>query len=229
MNSQGPTLSSVKNFLYGVYGWMALGLTTTAVTSYVVAEHTTWATTIASNSWLLIVLVVAQLGIAFGLSLYLQKLSPATARILFLVYAFLTGIMLSSIFLVYSMGSIAQTFFITAGMFGAMSVYGYVTQRDLSSLGSVLTMGLVGVIIASVVNMYFKSSQANFIISIIGVGIFTLLTAYDTQKIKAIAYQSPADDRTMQQLSVFGAFILYLDFLNLFLYLLQVLGKPKDQ
>jgi FtsH-binding integral membrane protein len=174
------------------------------------------------------VLLILLLVIALGMSFLINKIPAALAAALFLVYSAITGVVFSILFLVYTPGSIAATFFVTGGMFGTMAFLGYTTKKDLSSLGMVLFMALIGLIIASVVNMFMHSSAFQWLISFAGVVIFTGLTAYDTQKIKQSyangAYGSSAFEKT----AVFGAFMLYLDFINLFLYLLQFMGRRRD-
>jgi hypothetical protein len=172
------------------------------------------------------VLIFAELGIVLGLSAGFNKLSATTAAVLFYVYAAINGLMLSSIFLVYTATSIAKTFFITAGTFGVMSVYGYFTNKDLSKFGSYLIMALFGLIICSLVNIFLKSSGFEWIISGLGVLIFIGLTAWDTQKIKEMALMSP--ESSHGRLATLGALSLYLDFINLFLYLLRFFGNNRD-
>jgi FtsH-binding integral membrane protein len=162
----------------------------------------------------------------FFMSFRIQTLQPSTALMLFLVYAGLLGVMLSSVFLTYTHGSIARTFFISAASFGALSLYGYTTQRDLSPIGSFLTMGLFGLILAMLVNMFLKSSGLDFAISAIGVLIFAGLTAWDTQKIKEM-YSVNDDGTVAGRKAVMGALTLYLDFINLFLFLLRFLGDRR--
>ena len=173
-----------------------------------------------------IVLFLATLGLVFFMSFRIQTLQPSTALMLFMVYAGLLGVMLSSVFLTYTDGSIARTFFISAASFGALSLYGYTTQRDLSPIGSFLTMGLFGLILAMLVNMFLKSSGLDFAISAIGVLIFAGLTAWDTQKIKEM-YSVNDDGTVAGRKAVMGALTLYLDFINLFLFLLRFLGDRR--
>ena len=172
------------------------------------------------------VVMLAPLGIVFYMSFGINKMSAAKAQTVFWVFAALMGISLSSIFLMYTGGSIARVFFITSGTFGAMSIYGYTTKRDLTKLGSFLMMGLIGIIIASIVNLFLKSGPMYFIISILGVLIFVGLTAYDTQKIKNM-YSASDTGELMGKKAVMGALTLYLDFINLFIMLLRLFGQRR--
>ena len=175
---------------------------------------------------LTIVLFLGTLGLVFFLSFRINNLQPSTALMLFMVYAGLLGLMLSSVFLAYTGASITRTFFISAASFGALSLYGYTTQRDLSPIGSFLTMGLFGLILAMLVNMFLKSSGLEFAISVIGVLIFAGLTAYDTQRIKEM-YSANDDGTIAGRKAVMGALQLYLDFINIFLFLLRFMGDRR--
>lgn len=233
VSTQSITLSKAKAdassiFLAKVFNWMAIGLGTTGVVAYL-AISTGIAITIAT-SMLFLILIVAELGLVVFLSARINKMQASTASSMFLLYSILNGLTLSVIFLQYTNSSIAATFFITAGMFGAMAVYGLVTKRDLSAFGSFLFMGLIGTIIASVVNFWLKSPALYWGISMIGVFVFIGLTAYDVQKIKKMG-----EDGIMQQGeaaitrgAVMGALALYLDFINLFLLLLRFFGGARD-
>ena len=178
------------------------------------------------HSPLMWVLVLAPLGLVMVMSFGINRLSPATALTLFFVYAGLLGLSLATIFLVYTHGSIARVFFISAATFGAMSLYGYTTQRDLSQLGSFLFMGLIGIVLASLVNIFVGSSALQFMISVIGVLVFTRLTAWDTQRIKEVYVMSDPRD-VLTKKALMGALALYLDFINLFVMLLQITGQRK--
>ncbi|NTV47602.1 MAG: Bax inhibitor-1/YccA family protein, partial [Chlorobiales bacterium] len=182
---------------------------------------------IFGNSFVFFGLVIAELALVFGISAAINKLSAAAASGLFFLYSALNGLTLASIFLVYSLGSIAGTFVVTAGMFGAMSLYGMTTKRDLTKFGSIAMMGLIGIIIAGVVNMFMASSVLNLIISVVGVILFTGLTAYDTQKIKEMAAMTN-DGESEGKVAVMGALSLYLDFINLFLMLLRLFGSSRE-
>ena len=210
-----------------VYLWMSMALVITGLTAWIVANNYTLLNLIYGNSVTIWILFIAELGLVFGLSAAINKLSLPVATLMFVVYSVLNGAVFSSIFLVYTMSSIAKVFFITAATFGAMSVFGYVTKQDLSSMGKFLMMALIGLIIATVVNLFMKSSGLDMIISYAGVLIFVGLTAWDTQKIKQMCLQAPDAGETMQKMALLGALSLYLDFVNLFIYLLRILGDRK--
>jgi FtsH-binding integral membrane protein len=215
-------------FLAKVFNWMAVGLGITGVVAYFTA-NTGLAMAIISSP-LFFVLIIAELGLVFYLSARIQKIQASTATSIFLGYSVLNGLTLSVIFLSYTSSSIAGTFFITAGMFGAMAVYGLITKRDLSGWGSFLFMGLVGIIIASIVNIFLKSSSMYWIISLLGVFIFTALTAYDVQKIKKMGEEGimTQGEEAVRKGAIMGALALYLDFINLFLMLLRFFGGSKN-
>lgn len=219
------------NLMYRVYAWMCLALAITAATAYFVAQSPTIMGILfgkSSSSLLLGGLFIGQLALVVILSSLLQRMSFAMASFLFIVYAATLGITLSFIFLVYTATSIAATFLVASGMFGAMALYGYYTKSDLSSLGSYLLMALIGLIIGGVVNIFLRNESFHFVLSAVGVLVFTLLTAYDVQKIKTMSQEMLADRETMAKVSILGALVLYLDFVNLFLYLLQFMGRRKE-
>lgn len=219
----GQSLSAhVSSVMKSVYVKMTLALVVTAFVSLFCAGSASYLRFMLTNSWFYWVLAIAELGIVFGVSAGINKLSSTTAALLFYVFAVINGMLLAPIFLIYTGASIAKTFFITAGTFGAMSVYGYFTDRDLSRMGSILFMALIGLIIASIVNIFAASSTLDWIISGAGVLIFVGLTAWDTQQIKNMAQQMPA--ASAGRLATLGALNLYLDFINLFLYLLRFFG-----
>jgi FtsH-binding integral membrane protein len=229
--------AGLRAYMLRVYNYMAAGVALTGVVSWFTfnaAVQTNAAGQLALTSFgqtiyggpLMIVLFLATLGIVFFLSFRVHTLAPSTALGLFMLYAALLGVMLSSVFLTYTHASIARTFFIAAASFGALSLYGYTTQRDLSPIGSFLIMGLFGLILAMVVNIFLKSSGLEFAISAIGILIFAGLTAWDTQKIKEM--YDVNDDGTMSgRKSVMGALTLYLDFINLFLFMLRFMGDRR--
>jgi uncharacterized protein len=217
-----------SEFVRRVYNWMALGLAVTAITSLFTVSSAAMMQLIFGSPMVLIILIVAELGIVVALSAAINRMSSATALLMFFAYSFLNGLTLAAIFMVYTRASIANTFFVTAGTFGVMSVYGYTTKRDLTSWGSFLTMGLIGVIIASLVNMFLGSSQISWLITYIGVIVFVGLTAYDTQQIKAMALSDFGGEEMERKGSVIGALRLYLDFINLFLLLLRIFGGRRD-
>ena len=210
-----------------VYVWMAMALVITGLTAWLVATNASLLNLIYGNSVAIWVLIIAELALVVGLSAAINKLSLTMATLMFVLYSVINGAVFSSIFLVYTTSSIATVFFITAGTFAAMSVFGYVTKADLSSMGKLLMMALIGLIIATVVNLFMKSSGLDMIISYAGVLIFVGLTAYDTQKIKNMCLQAPDAGESMQKLALLGALSLYLDFINLFIYLLRILGKRE--
>jgi FtsH-binding integral membrane protein len=206
---------------------MALGLAATAITAlFVVNSGLVYS--LLRHPMFIMLLVVGEVGIVFALSAAIGRIGSATALLMFFGYAVLTGVTFSSIFLVYTKGSIATTFFITGGTFAAMSVYGYVTRRDLTSIGGFLTMGLIGIIIASVVNIFLRSPAFDWLITYAGIAIFIGLTAYDTQAIKAMASRGFAGSEEERKGAIIGALRLYLDFINLFLLLLRIFGRGRD-
>ena len=230
MQSSTPQqVTALQNaFVNRVFGWMTAGLALTGFLSYYLAAN--FGAAIIRNSGLYIVLILLELAVVAGLSFAINKINALTALAGFLFFAALNGVTLSWIFLAYDASSIAKTFFATAGTFGAMGLYGLLTKRDLTSLGSLCFMGLIGIIIASILNMIWPNSRVGLVISIIGVLIFVGLTAYDTQKIKELALASGEgafDEETGKKYAIFGALTLYLDFVNLFLYILRLLGNRK--
>ncbi len=220
--------SRVHSFMYSVYGWMACALLVSAVTAYYVAATPAIFELIYGNTLILIVLFIAQIGLVIGLSLFLPRMTLITALIMFLLYAGLLGVTLSVIFHVYTTASIFATFITSAGMFGAMAVYGYLTRTDLTAVGNISIMILFGLIIGLVVNLFLRSATMDFLLSGIGVIIFSLLTAYDTQKIKQLGQRMLGEKETIQKVAVLGALTLYLDFINLFLFLLRFMGRRRQ-
>lgn len=218
-----------RKFIVQVYMWMTLALLTTAVIALFSANSSSFCEIFWENSSLPFILLITEFLIVAGLSKMINKISSAAAIILFFVYAILNGLTFSSIFIVYDLGSISTVFFITAGAFAFMCIYGYFTQSDLSSIGNLCLMGLVGILIASVVNIFMHNSSLDMIICIIGVFVFVGLTAYDTQKIKrmSISVSYSGDMEIRAKGSIIGALELYLDFMNLFLYLLRLFAKKR--
>ena len=211
-----------------VYVWMALALALTGLTAYGIANNTNLAFTLISNRALFWGIAIAEFALVVFLSARIQKLSLSTATLSFLLYSVLNGVTMSIIFLAFTASSIATTFYITAGTFGVMAVYGYVTKTDLSKWGNILRMALLGLIVALVVNIFLHNSMLDLIISGIGVILFTGLTAYDSQKIKtALAIQEYPDENA-QKIALIGALNLYLDFINLFLYLLRFFDRSNN-
>jgi FtsH-binding integral membrane protein len=220
-------LTAQRTFMSRVYGWMTIGLLVTALTSLFVASDRTLIKSIFQTG-LFWVLIIAELGIVLLLSAALRKLPVAVAAGLFLLYSALTGATLSIILLIYTASSVGATFVVTAGMFGSMSLFGYVTKRNLNGLGHFMMMGLFGIIIAMIVNIFLHSDAMAWLISFIGVIVFTGLTAYDTQKIKQQYAVNAAGTAMYQKTALYGAFALYLDFINLFLFLLRFMGNRRN-
>jgi FtsH-binding integral membrane protein len=206
-----------------VYAWMGGGLLVTAFMAMVTVSSPAILNAVFGNRMVFYALLIGEVGLVIAISGAISRLSATTASLLFILYAALNGVTMAVIFAVYTAESIASTFVITAATFGAMSAYGYLTKRDLTGWGSFLFMGLIGVVIASVVNIFTRSSAASWVISAIGVIVFTGLTAYDTQKIKAMA-AAGAEGRKP---AILGALTLYLDFINLFLMLLRLMGNRR--
>jgi len=198
-------------FIRRVYNWMVLGLATTAAIALYTASNPALLGFIVGNSLVFFGLIIAQLGLVILLSAAINRFQASTATLMFFLYAALTGLTLSVIFLAYTRASIASTFFVTAGTFGVMSVYGYTTKKDLTSWGSFLFMGLIGIIIASVVNIFLHSETIYWVVTYAGILIFVGLTAYDTQKLKNMAAGGFADEETERKSAVMGALVLYLD------------------
>ncbi len=216
-----------REFLLKVYAWMVGGLLMTGITALLAASSIELMTAIWSNTLLRWVVILAPVAVVFAISGMINRLSPVVASGLFLFYSALVGLMMSSIFIIYEPQSIVTTFFVTAGTFAAMSVYGWATKRDLSAMGSFLMMGLIGLIIAMVVNMLMESPALHFAISAIGVLIFTGLTAYDTQKLKETYVLGSEATAEGKKAAIIGALNLYLDFINLFLFLLRLFGSRR--
>ena len=216
----------VTTFLRSVYGWMCAGLGITAVTAWLIAASPALVFTIASNRPLFWVLAIAQLGIVFALSARVDRMAASTASLLFIAYSALTGVTLSFVLLAFTGESVATTFMVTAGMFGGLALYGTVTKRSLAGFGHFLFMGLIGLVLASLVGMFWHNDGLQFVISFIGVIVFTGLAAYDAQRLKAMALSMPGGQTSAY--AIVGALALYLDFVNLFLFLLRFLGNRRD-
>lgn len=226
-NYNHAMMGSARGFMYKVYAWMGVALAITAGIAYGMASSPAIMNVIVHNPILYMGLMLAQLGLVFFLGWKIQSLTYAETAMAFVGYAVLMGITSSTIFMIYTMSSIAICFGIASGMFTVMAAYGYLTNADLSSLGSFLVMGLWGLILALFINMWAQSSAFQFYISLAGVGIFTLLTAYDVQKIKRMAESMMVDVDTRSKVAVMGALTLYLDFINLFFMLLRLLDDRK--
>lgn len=219
---------SLPVLLKKVYVWMAMALVISAITAYGVATTPAIMTALIQSPGIMFGLAIAELALVIGINAGINKLSISTATLLFILFAAVNGATLSTIFLVYNVGSIVKVFLITAGTFGAMAVYGSTTKTDLSKMGGILMMALIGLIIATVVNFFVKSQGFDLIISYIGVLLFVGLTAYDTQRIKRWLEMGTYDGETGQKVALLGAMSLYLDFINLFLYLLRIFGNNRD-
>ena len=219
----------VNGFVRSVYNWMAVGLGLTGIVALYVSGSLSLMQ-LFGNPVIQILLILAVFGLVFSIGGLMNKMSATTATALFLLHSSLMGILLSPIFLIYTGASISSTFFICAGTFVACSIYGWSTKKDLTSWGGFLTMGLIGIIIASLVNFFVRSSAMHYIIGYIGVIVFVGLTAYDTQKLKNMALTQPAglDGAVVRKGAILGALSLYLDFINLFLMLLRIFGQARD-
>ena len=220
----------VNDYVRSVYNWMCIGLALTGFVAYYVSTNETLLRLVFSNSLIFFGLILSEFALVFAIAGMVNRISAGTATALFVIYSTLNGVVLSFIFLAYTRASIASTFFICAATFLACSIYGWITKRDLTSLGGFLFMGLIGIIIASVVNWFVRSSAMHMIISYIGVFVFVGLTAYDTQRIKNMARAQPAglDGAVIRKGAILGALSLYLDFINLFLMLLRIFGQSRD-
>jgi FtsH-binding integral membrane protein len=220
----------VNEFVRSVYNWMCIGLGITALVSLYVSGNETFVRMVFGNSLIFFALIIAELALVFSISGMINRMRAGTATTLFVIYSALNGITLSFIFLAYARASIVSTFFICSATFLACSIYGWTTKKDLTSWGSFLMMGLIGIIIASLVNIFIRSNAVTMIVSYIGVIVFVGLTAYDTQKMKDMALTQPAglDDEVVRKGAILGALSLYLDFINLFLMLLRIFGRSQD-
>jgi FtsH-binding integral membrane protein len=216
----------VTAFLRKVYGWMFFGLGVTALVSYTMLSSPGLVQSLVANHLVFLVLFVAQLGLVFYLSARVDRLSVSTATWLFVLYSALTGVTFSVILLAYTGASVATTFVVTAGMFGALAVFGSTTKRSLAGVGQFLFMGLIGLVLASIVGMFWNNDALQFLISVVGVIVFTGLTAWDAQRLKQMAASVPPD--RVGSYAIVGALTLYLNFINLFLFLLRFMGGRRD-
>ena len=234
LNSNGRVVAKATTeastvFLAKVFNWMAIGLGLTGLAAFLTVNSQTMLQLVFGNSLVFYGLIIGELILVFSLSARIERISSQAATGMFIAYSILNGVTISAILLLYTMTSVAATFFIAAGMFGAMAVYGFVTKKDLSSWGSFLFMGLIGIIIAMVVNIFVASSMMSWVISGIGVIIFTGLTAYDVQQITRMGEMGIMDggEAAIRKGAIMGALKLYLDFINLFLMLLRLLGDRR--
>jgi uncharacterized protein len=216
----------LAGFMRGVYGWMCGGLAITALTAWLVSSSPALTAAIFGNRAVFWILALAQLGIVFALSARVNQMPASTASLLFVAYSALTGVTLSSILLVFTGESVFATFVVTAGMFGALALYGTVTRRQLSGLGQFLFMGLIGLVLASIVGVFWHNDGLQFLISFVGVIVFAGLTVYDAQRLKELAFATSAGPTSGT--TIVGALALYLDFINLFLMLLRFFGNRRD-
>jgi len=223
-----PISERLSSFMSGVYAWMTCALVVTACTAYYVALVPQIFALIHGSGIGVIGLFLLQIGLVIALSRFLHRMTFTTAVTMFLLYAMLVGVTLSFAFYAYTFASVFSTFLTAAGMFGGMSVYGYMTRSDLTSMGSIALMMLWGLFLGLVVNMFLRNPALDFMLSGAGVIIFTLLTAYDTQKIKQLGQQMLVEQQMMEKVTILGALTLYLDFINLFLYLLRFMGKRRN-
>lgn len=217
----------LRQYMLRVYNYMAGGLALTGLVAFLIASSPA-AVQLLFGTPLKWVVMLAPLGLVFFMGFKIQSMRASTAQTLFWVYAGLMGASLATVFLVFTGASVARTFFVTAAAFAGLSLYGYTTKRDLSAFGSFLVMGLIGLIIASIVNIFLASSMLQFVISAAGVLIFAGLTAWDTQKIKEMYWEADGEEVAAKK-AVMGALSLYLDFINLFMFLLQFLGVRRDE
>jgi FtsH-binding integral membrane protein len=218
---------NISAYMTRIFGWMTFALTITALTALSVASSQALVNIFLANKFVFYGLLVGQLFLVMGISALINRISSTLATLLFIIYSAANGLTLSVLFLAFAQSSIALSFFITAGTFAFMVAYGYFTNRDLTSMGSLLFMGLVGIIIASLVNLFMSSETLYWIISYAGVFIFVGLTAYDAQKIKNQALLMNDDSETARKGAVLGALTLYLDFINLFIFILRIFGGRK--
>jgi len=216
----------VTTFLRSVYGWMCAGLAITAVVAYVIASTPALIGALVSSRLLFLGLFLAQLGVVVYLSARVDRIAPGTATLLFVAYSALTGITFSVILIAYTGSSIATTFMVTAGMFGALALYGTTTARSLAGIGQFAFMGLIGLVLASVVGMFWRNTALEFLISVVGVIVFTGLTAWDAQRLRQMATALP--EGQLGSHAILGALSLYLNFINLFLFLLRFMGGRRD-
>ncbi len=218
----------LAGFMYKVYGLMAVAFVITAAIAYYISHTPTLYKPLVTSPGIFMVVLIAQLILVVFITLLMPRLNTSIAALLFFLYAISMGITSSVIFLIYDTHSIYIAFFVSAAMFAAMAIYGYVTKTDLSSIGNIALMALVGLVIGLLVNLFFKNDMFDIILSSVGVIIFTALTAYDSQRIKYIGRLMLAEGQGISKIAIFGALTLYLDFINLFLYILSLTGRKRD-
>ncbi len=225
--STDQAIVATNSYLPKVYLWMAIGLVLTAFASFATLTVPAVQQLVFGSRMNFLILIIAEFGLVMALSAMINRISASAATAMFVIYALLNGITFAAIFAIYTSSSIVSTFVITAGTFGVMSLYGYATKRDLTGFGNFLMMGLFGIIIASVVNIFMHSPMITWIVTYLGVFIFVGLTAYDTQKLKRIGAMGFADSEHQKKATIMGALTLYLDFINLFLMLLRIFGNRR--
>ena len=228
VTSEARAQSMVATLFKSLYMQMAAALTVTGLTAYFLSQSEAFWNMLATNPSMLWILLFAQLGLVFWLSARVMHMSISSATILFITYSVLTGVTLSSIFMIYNIGTVATAFFVTAGTFFVMSLIGYITRMDLSRIGNILYMMLIGLVIATVVNIFVASTTLYWITTYVGVIIFVGLIAWDTQKLRNIFLEHGSADEVGQKIALFGALILYLDFINILLYLLRIFGGNRE-
>jgi FtsH-binding integral membrane protein len=221
------SVTAARGFVADVFGWMFLGLAITAGVAAIFSSSQNMVDYTNEHSGVVIGVLIAQLALVFGLIFLINKISAAVARLIFCLYAGTIGFTFALLFQVYTTGSIVSTFVVTAGMFGGAAAYGWITKRDLTIVGQIAFMALIGIILALLVNLLLQSSTLDYVVSGIGVLVFTALTAYDMQKIKQTAAMAQGDTEATRKASIFGALMLYLDFINIFLFLLRFLGNAR--
>jgi uncharacterized protein len=225
-SSDGASDVAVRNFFNTVYAWMAAGLALTGVVAWYVSQNVQVLRSMGAGIWLLF---LVEIGLVFAISGAINKISAGVATGLFMLYAGINGVLLSGILLMYAHATVGAAFLVTAGAFAATSLYGFVTKADLSRWGSILFMALIGLILASIVNFFMASNALMWLINYAGVAIFVGLTAYDTQKLKQIAWQTSGNPALANRLAIIGSLRLYLDFINLFIFLVQILGNNSGR
>lgn len=225
---EGALSAAFPALMRKVYVWMTMALVITGLCAWGVATSPALTQMLYGNRAAIWILFIADIGLVFYITARINRLSLSTATTLFIIYSALNGVALSSIFMVYTMTSIAKVFFITAATFGATAIYGYVTKKDLTKFGNLLFMALIGLVIATLVNLFLKSAMLDLMLSYVGVVLFVGLTAWDSQQIKRTLAMMPGMDEVSQKVALFGALTLYLDFINLFIYLLRIFGRSDN-
>ncbi len=228
VTSEARAQSMVATLFKSLYMQMAAALTVTGLTAYFLSQSEAFWNMLATNPSLMWIIIIAQLGLVILLSARVMHMSMGAATTTFILYSVLTGVTLSSIFMIYNIGTVATAFFVTAGTFFVMSLIGYITRMDLSRIGNILYMMLIGLVIATVVNIFVASTTLYWITTYVGVIIFVGLIAWDTQKLRNIFLEHGSADEVGQKIALFGALILYLDFINIFLYLLRIFGGNRE-